>query len=42
MKRILVKSVKNGTTTMTEFVGLVIMVFAVFMTGLLLGQAGKK
>jgi len=27
---------------MTEFVGLVIMVFAVFMTGLLLGQAGKK
>jgi len=27
---------------MTEFLGLVIMVFSVFMTGLLLGQAGKK
>jgi hypothetical protein len=27
---------------MTDFLSLVIMVFAVFMTGLLLGQAGKK
>jgi hypothetical protein len=27
---------------MTEFLSMCIMVFAVFMTGLLLGQAGKK
>jgi uncharacterized membrane protein YidH (DUF202 family) len=27
---------------MTDFLSLVIMVFAVFMTGLLLGQASKK
>ncbi len=42
MKKILVKCVENGTTTMTEFLSMCIMVFAVFMTGLLLGQAGKK
>jgi hypothetical protein len=31
-----------GRSIMTEFLGLVIMVFSVFMTGLLLGQASKK
>jgi uncharacterized membrane protein YidH (DUF202 family) len=38
------KGKKSNTygNKMTEFIGLVIMVFSVFMTGLLLGQAGKK
>jgi hypothetical protein len=31
-----------GRLIMTEFLGLVIMVFSVFMTGLLLGQSSKK
>jgi len=38
------KGKKSNTygNNMTEFIGLVIMVFSVFMTGLLLGQASKK
>lgn len=33
---------KNGLKKMTDFLSLVIMVFSVFMTGLLLGQSSKK